>query len=266
MGKERIVAVKRQFGEDKEKDASEWEKSFYRSRFTSNTLACVERSYFYNRKRDPKRPPITALEHIRKKTKIPTVHETANFTRLERKNLKKSVMVAMKAALMTEVEKKMSTKREKCVDGETKEMEEIQSWAKDEIRKIREMKRIDADTMRRVVGTLNWKQIALENAPRYTGFQCYIYYINNEVPWSGKRFGKTEKIKLKAAIEKHGTQGKWIEISKEVHKDITPFQCLQEHMRHVKAARSRLPWTKDEDDVLRESVQMFGTYITFWTV
>ena len=142
---------------------------------------------------------------------------------------------------------------------DSEELETIQSWAKEEFRKIREMKQIEVDTMRRLVDKLNWQQIALKTLPRYTGNQCYLHYVNNEVPWRVKRFGKIETAKLKAAVAKHGTRGKWIEIAKEVHKDATPFQCLQEHMRFVKATRSRLPWTKEEDDVLRESVKMFGT-------
>ena len=163
----------------------------------------------------------------------------------------------MKDALVKEVERKLVAKRESC--GDSEELETIQSWAKDEFRKIREMKQIEVDTMRRLVDKLNWQQIALKTLPRYTGNQCYLHYVNNEVPWRVKRFGKIETAKLKAAVAKHGTKGKWIEIAKEVHKDATPFQCLQEHMRFVKATRSRLPWTKEEDDVLRESVKMFGT-------
>ena len=163
----------------------------------------------------------------------------------------------MKDALVKEVERKLVAKRESC--GDSEELETIQSWAKEEFRKIREMKQIEVDTMRRLVDKLNWQQIALKTLPRYTGNQCYLHYVNNEVPWRVKRFGKIETAKLKAAVAKHGTKGKWIEIAKEVHKDATPFQCLQEHMRFVKATRSRLPWTKEEDDVLRESVKMFGT-------
>ncbi len=260
MKKEREVAKRKKARKlFEEKGASERELYFYKSRFTGTTSANVERSYFYNSKRTPKRPPMTQLELIRSKTKIPTIHSATNFTKLERKNLKKSVILAMKDTLVREVERKLVAKRESCGDSDKEELETIQSWAKEEFRKIREMKQIEVDTMRRLVDKLNWQQIALKTLPRYTGNQCYLHYVNNEVPWRVKRFGKIETAKLKAAIAKHGTRGKWIEIAKEVHKDVTPFQCLQEHMRFVKATRSRLPWTKEEDDVLRESVKMFGT-------
>ena len=61
--------------------------------------------------------------------------------------------------------------------------------------------------MRRLVDKLNWQQIALKTLPRYTGNQCYLHYVNNEVPWRVKRFGKIETAKLKAAVAKHGTRG-----------------------------------------------------------
>ena len=75
----------------------------------------MERSYFYNSKITPERPPITQLEHIRSKTKIPTIHLATNFAKSERKSLKKAVTLAMKDALVKEVERKLVAKRESCV-------------------------------------------------------------------------------------------------------------------------------------------------------
>ena len=255
---ERELAIRRHLREEASRDAFKSEEYFYKSRFSTHATAQSERSYFLCNKRKQNKPPITEFERIRKKTKIPTIHSVANFSKSERKNLNTAVGIAMRAALFQEVEEKLVLQRELCNDDES-ELEKVQSWAKDEFRKIREEQQLDTETVRRLVDKLNWKEIALQNVPRYTGTQCYIHYIHNEAPWCGKRFGKNERVKMKTAIVKHGTRGRWVEISKEVDKNISPFKCLQEHMRDVKAKRSRLPWTKEEDDVLLESVRMFGS-------
>ena len=66
-----------------------------------------------------------------------------------------------------------------------------------------------------------------ENLPRYTGNQCYLHYVNNEVPWRVKRFGKIETAKLKAAVAKHEQKESGSKSQKRFTRTQHPFNVFK---------------------------------------
>ncbi|KAG2187235.1 hypothetical protein INT44_004920, partial [Umbelopsis vinacea] len=103
----------------------------------------------------------------------------------------------------------------------------------------------------------NWEKIAVDLGTNRTVSQCFSHYQSQASRQQAKRrWTKTEDRLLKVVIKSLGPRN-WQQIA-HIVGDRTGSQCLQRWTKALDPAIRRSRWVQEEDDVLKNAVQVYG--------
>ncbi|KAI9295289.1 hypothetical protein K502DRAFT_225978 [Neoconidiobolus thromboides FSU 785] len=104
---------------------------------------------------------------------------------------------------------------------------------------------------------LNWEKIAqniLGRSPKECAIRwtCYDHPLINKADWTDE-----EELKL-AQIAKSYNYRNWQAIASELNTNRTAIQCFHQYQTKMNHGLVRKRWTKEEDNILREAVKVYG--------
>lgn len=89
--------------------------------------------------------------------------------------------------------------------------------------------------------------------------ECKIQWTTQDHPNINKRpWSKSESEQLQALVKKHGSQGCWKTIARELGTNRTASQCFSHHQSLKNNNASKSKWTKEEDEALIDAVRQVG--------
>jgi hypothetical protein len=102
-----------------------------------------------------------------------------------------------------------------------------------------------------------WETVAVELATQRTVSQCFSHYQSQiHKQRAKKKWTKTEDRLLAQVVRSLGPRN-WQQVAHMVG-DRTGSQCLQRWTKALDPAIRRTRWTEEEDDVLRNAVEVYG--------
>ncbi|KAI0072080.1 hypothetical protein K474DRAFT_1729844 [Panus rudis PR-1116 ss-1] len=121
------------------------------------------------------------------------------------------------------------------------------AWTQTEISRVREIVDGSKD------GEVDWNDVAAKLGTNRTPVDCMRHAIIRKAhTWTPE-----SDQRLLDAIEIYGTNN-WSQVARAVSEDATANQCQSRYMRVLEPSISRNPWTKEEDALLREAVEVYG--------
>lgn len=107
---------------------------------------------------------------------------------------------------------------------------------------------------------LDWTRVAALYVPTRSADDCRIQWTTSQHPLiSHGRFSGEETKQLVRIVERHGARGHWISVAEELDTNRTAWQCLRAYREQVGRTVTGGKWTGEEDRLLLEGVQMYGT-------
>ncbi|CAO3629443.1 unnamed protein product [Cunninghamella echinulata] len=109
------------------------------------------------------------------------------------------------------------------------------------------------------VDKLDWNRISSLYVKTRTPMECMIQWTTqdhpaiNKTPWS-----KKESEKLAQLVKEYGLEGQWEKIAIELNSNRTASQCFSHYQAESNALNAKRPWTKEDDEILKEAVTLVG--------
>ncbi|KAI9306730.1 Homeodomain-like protein [Cunninghamella echinulata] len=109
------------------------------------------------------------------------------------------------------------------------------------------------------VDKLDWNRISSLYVKTRTPMECMIQWTTqdhpaiNKTPWS-----KKESEKLAQLVREYGLEGQWERIAIELNSNRTASQCFSHYQAESNALNAKRPWTKEDDEILKEAVTLVG--------
>lgn len=123
-----------------------------------------------------------------------------------------------------------------------------------------EINRLGAEILENYpVNKLNWQRISELYVKTRNPMECMIQWTTQDHPKINKKpWNKSESAKLAELVAKHGVEGQWEKIAVELNTSRTASQCFRHYQSEKNLAESKRKWTPQDDEALRQAVEIFG--------
>ncbi|CAO3633552.1 unnamed protein product [Cunninghamella blakesleeana] len=109
------------------------------------------------------------------------------------------------------------------------------------------------------VNKLDWNRISSLYVKTRTPMECMIQWTTQDHPSINKKpWSKKESETLRQLVKENGYEGKWEKIASQLNTNRTASQCFSHYQAESNALDAKRPWTKDDDEALKEAVSLVG--------
>ncbi|KAF5188055.1 Myb protein [Thalictrum thalictroides] len=117
---------------------------------------------------------------------------------------------------------------------------------------------ISPESIRTFLPKVDWERLASLYAVGRSGAECEARWLNHEDPLINHNpWTKVEDKNLLFIVQQRGIYN-WIDISKKMKTNRTPFQCFARYQRSLNACIMKRDWLEEDDAQLRSAVEAFG--------
>ncbi|CAH2078510.1 unnamed protein product [Thlaspi arvense] len=165
-----------------------------------------------------------------------------SWTTKENESLAKGIKQQIQETLILE-----ATERSSDLEGSSDDINTI-------IESIKNLE-ITPEMMRQFLPKVKWDQLDIKNR---SAAECEARWMSSEDPLINHGPWTAEEDEFIRLTVKNKSLTDWLDIAVSLGTNRTPFQCLARYQRSLNADMLKKEWTPEEDEQLREAVNLLG--------